>query len=617
MSNEIMILTDGISLLDRAICFAAVKHAGVSRKGSSVPYVTHVLEALEIVSRMTEDEEIRAAAVLHDTLEDTDATKDDLIDLFGSRVADLVAAESENKREDLPAEDTWKIRKQETVRHLAGASTDIRMLALGDKLSNIRAMTRDYREMGEDLWKKFNQQNPVLQGWYYGSLANIFGQDEVIRKTDACREYYELCSQLFSKTYDGNGNLIEDEDEKPEAADAEPDREKDSRIQIGFFLAETMKNFPAGWTPMVLILDRTDSEDMLEIQKMAAVLELYLRNGETGLNGAHLTIVNEPDSQDVSWKRTEDGYAIHLCAASGKHWSQVAYQLGYTMMHCLIDRLDKDGKPGIGWAEELICETAALDILNRLCQDWERTPFAEEDPGYDRYIGQEIRNYLADTGTSALYRCGDRDELRRIGGPDRFGDRLDESHDLFYRIGYGDLHELAKIRKYESDDLLLYTHYWRAFGNESAAVDYICRLQERIPGCELPRGIPSEVDLRDTRPTEDQKKAFASMIRALRPLPCEHIIFSFMDPDKEDREQIGLVFYQLVREKDGRIDAEIRLDTATGRKMYGIRTDDDGAAAILNGILETGEAPDLEDWEDFTEEVFGKRRENICTVRLP
>ena len=101
------------SLLQRAIEFAAEKHAGQFRKGTTIPYFTHVMEAMEIVSRMTEDEEIRAAAVLHDTLEDTDTGKDELVRNFGQRVADLVAAESENKREDQPAEETWITRKME------------------------------------------------------------------------------------------------------------------------------------------------------------------------------------------------------------------------------------------------------------------------------------------------------------------------------------------------------------------------------------------------------------------------------------------------------------------------------------------------------------------------
>ena len=94
-------------LLQKAIEFAAMKHEGHARKGTTIPYFTHVMEAMEIVSRMTEDEKVRAAAVLHDTLEDTPTTRDELIHFFGERVASLVAAESENKRRDQPEKETW------------------------------------------------------------------------------------------------------------------------------------------------------------------------------------------------------------------------------------------------------------------------------------------------------------------------------------------------------------------------------------------------------------------------------------------------------------------------------------------------------------------------------
>ena len=142
--------TEGKSLLLRAVEFAERKHAGQFRKGTEIPYITHPLEVMDIVSGLTEDEEVRAAAVLHDTLEDTDTAKEELVLNFGQRVADLVEAESENKREDRPAAETWMIRKQETIRHLGKAGTDVRMIALGDKLSNVRAMSRDYKIQREE-----------------------------------------------------------------------------------------------------------------------------------------------------------------------------------------------------------------------------------------------------------------------------------------------------------------------------------------------------------------------------------------------------------------------------------------------------------------------------------
>lgn len=208
MLNPEWDILDTLPMPDRAAAFAAIKHSGQRRKGSGLPYITHVVEAMEIVSRLTEDEEIRAAAVLHDTLEDTGTTKEELSRHFGPRVANLVAAESEDKREERPAEETWLIRKQETIRHLTGATTEIRMLALGDKLSNIRAMHRDQQVIGEELWKRFNEKDPMKHGMYYGSLANVFLEDKTLREKPECREYADLCAEVFHLERDQDGKLI-------------------------------------------------------------------------------------------------------------------------------------------------------------------------------------------------------------------------------------------------------------------------------------------------------------------------------------------------------------------------------------------------------------------------
>lgn len=118
-----------------------------------------------IVSSMTNDREMIAAAILHDTVEDTDTSLDDIKNLFGDRVAKLVSSETENKRTDLPASDTWRIRKQETIDYLASSSHDEKILVLGDKLSNLRAMYRDYISIGDDLWNRFNQKDKFQHSW--------------------------------------------------------------------------------------------------------------------------------------------------------------------------------------------------------------------------------------------------------------------------------------------------------------------------------------------------------------------------------------------------------------------------------------------------------------------
>ena len=183
------------SLVTRAVIFAAKAHDGAARKGTKIPYIVHPMEAAAITAGMTEDQKVIAAAVLHDTVEDTDTTRKQIEDVFGSRVADLVAAESENKREDQKAEDTWQIRKNETLEHLRRCTDkDVKILALADKLSNLRAIYRDYLTLGEELWDRFNQKDPKMIGWYYRSFKETCAE---LADTAAYKEYTELLDKAF------------------------------------------------------------------------------------------------------------------------------------------------------------------------------------------------------------------------------------------------------------------------------------------------------------------------------------------------------------------------------------------------------------------------------------
>ena len=183
------------NVLDKAIVFATKVHKGQFRKGTEIPYILHPMEAAAIVGTMTTDNEIIAGAVLHDVVEDTDTTVQQVQEFFGARVAKLVAAESENKRENLSAESTWKIRKQETLDHLKTASIDVKMITLGDKLSNIRSINRDYNAIGDTLWQRFNQKDKNEHYWYYQSIADCLSD---LHDHPAYKEYYELVKSTFT-----------------------------------------------------------------------------------------------------------------------------------------------------------------------------------------------------------------------------------------------------------------------------------------------------------------------------------------------------------------------------------------------------------------------------------
>ena len=183
------------NVLDRAIIFATKAHEGQYRKETKFPYILHPLEAAAIVGTITDDIEVIAGAVLHDVVEDTDTTVEEVEELFGERVAKLVAAESENKRENLSAESTWKIRKQETLEHLLIAPFDVKVITLGDKLSNIRAINRDYNVLGDKLWERFNQKDKNEHYWYYQSIADCLKE---LSEYPAYKEYCDLVKKTFA-----------------------------------------------------------------------------------------------------------------------------------------------------------------------------------------------------------------------------------------------------------------------------------------------------------------------------------------------------------------------------------------------------------------------------------
>ncbi|MBR5082503.1 MAG: bifunctional (p)ppGpp synthetase/guanosine-3',5'-bis(diphosphate) 3'-pyrophosphohydrolase [Bacteroidales bacterium] len=182
-------------LLDRAIIFAVKAHTGTERRGKGFPYIIHPMEAMEIVATMTTNQELLAAAALHDTVEDTDVTIEDIRTEFGDKIASLVAQESEERPEGMSDEESWHGRKQAAIDRLAKASRDAKIVALGDKLSNIRAIARDYAEMGDALWERFHSKDPKDHEWHYRGLADSLRE---LQDTAAFQEFESLINKVFS-----------------------------------------------------------------------------------------------------------------------------------------------------------------------------------------------------------------------------------------------------------------------------------------------------------------------------------------------------------------------------------------------------------------------------------
>ena len=181
-------------LLDRAIVFAVRAHAGTERRGKGFPYIVHPMEAVEIVATMTNDPELLAAAVLHDTVEDTDVTIEQIAAEFGERVASLVASESDEPHEKGDSLDNWRARKQAAIDRIAAASHDAKIVALGDKLSNMRAIARDYAVQGDALWTIFHSKDRKDHEWHYRGLAVSLRE---LEGTFAYQEFEHLIKHVF------------------------------------------------------------------------------------------------------------------------------------------------------------------------------------------------------------------------------------------------------------------------------------------------------------------------------------------------------------------------------------------------------------------------------------
>lgn len=184
-----------IDLVSEAIVFSVKAHDGMRRRKSEVPYIIHPLEVCAIIGSMTDQQEVIAAGALHDVVEDAGVTIDEIGEKFGARVMELVASETENKREELPPEQTWRIRKEESLEKLrATDDIEVLMLWIGDKLSNIRAIYRAFLVEGNQLWNKFHQSDIGVQAWYYRSIMKY---TERLSDTLAWIEYKTLVEKIF------------------------------------------------------------------------------------------------------------------------------------------------------------------------------------------------------------------------------------------------------------------------------------------------------------------------------------------------------------------------------------------------------------------------------------
>lgn len=177
-----------------AMAFASKAHEGTYRKGTRIPYITHPMEAGALAMTLTNDMDVIVAAILHDVVEDTEYTLEQIQQSFGARVAELVAYETEDKMRHLPPETSWRMRKEQFIAHLSKAPVEAKMICLCDKVSNLRLTRMTYQQKGDSMWQVFHEKDPKEHAWYYENVLKQLGE---LKDTMAYQEYEMLYQEIF------------------------------------------------------------------------------------------------------------------------------------------------------------------------------------------------------------------------------------------------------------------------------------------------------------------------------------------------------------------------------------------------------------------------------------
>jgi (p)ppGpp synthase/HD superfamily hydrolase len=178
-----------MDLIEKALQVAARAHDSQYRKKTNIPYITHPVAVGMILMKAGYDEELISAGILHDTVEDTPLTLNTIEEIFGSRVARIVAGCSEPDKTL-----GWEDRKRHTIEYLKTAPLEIRVVVCADKLHNIRSISDDYQQMGEAVWTKF-KRGKDQQKWYY---QNVLASLELQSSFDLLAELKIEVNRLFN-----------------------------------------------------------------------------------------------------------------------------------------------------------------------------------------------------------------------------------------------------------------------------------------------------------------------------------------------------------------------------------------------------------------------------------
>ncbi|ACK73893.1 metal dependent phosphohydrolase (plasmid) [Gloeothece citriformis PCC 7424] len=192
-NNQFPLLTDRFQ---KALVYATQLHAQQVRKGSNVPYISHLLSVAALVLEDGGDEDEAIAGLLHDAIEDQggEATRQEICRQFGDRVAEIVEGCTDS---DTIPKPPWRERKQAYIERFPRASSSVRRVSLADKLHNARSLVADYYSQKQATWNKFKGGREGTL-WYYRSIIEAARQAGecgfLLEELETVVQYLENCA---------------------------------------------------------------------------------------------------------------------------------------------------------------------------------------------------------------------------------------------------------------------------------------------------------------------------------------------------------------------------------------------------------------------------------------
>jgi len=177
----------------KAVEIATEAHKTQKRKGTDIPYIVHPLTVGIFLAKAGCSDNVIVAGILHDTVEDTDLTIEDVKKMFGEKIANIVAQCSEPPQKEMD----WEERKTHTIQLLENAPIEVKQVIAADKLANLKSISADLEKIGDEVWKKF-KRGKEKQKWYYKSILKALSKD---LSDKSLKILYELLKKEFNKVF--------------------------------------------------------------------------------------------------------------------------------------------------------------------------------------------------------------------------------------------------------------------------------------------------------------------------------------------------------------------------------------------------------------------------------